>query len=29
MGARPDGIIPKSEYGEIPISLYIELVHNI
>ena len=29
MGARPDGIIPRSEYGEIPVSLYIEIVHNI
>jgi hypothetical protein len=29
MGARPDGIIPKSEYGQIPISVYVEIVHNI
>jgi hypothetical protein len=29
MGKRPDGIIPKSEYGQIPISVYLEIVHNL
>jgi hypothetical protein len=29
LGERPDAGIPQSEYGRIPISLYIEFVHNI
>jgi len=29
LGERPDAGIPQSEYGRIPISLYIEIVHNI
>jgi hypothetical protein len=29
LGERPDGIIPRSEYGGIPISLYLEIVHSI
>lgn len=29
IGKRPDGGIPKSEYGQIPISIYVEIVHNI
>jgi len=29
MGERPDSGIPQSEYGTIPISIYVEIVHNI
>ena len=29
VGKRPDGLIPRSEYGGVPISLYVEVVHNI
>jgi hypothetical protein len=29
MGKRPDGIIPRSEYGDVPVSVYVEVVHNI
>jgi hypothetical protein len=29
LGERPDAGILQSEYGRIPISLYIEIVHNI
>jgi len=29
MGKRPDDGIPRSEYGGIPISIYVEIVHNI
>jgi hypothetical protein len=29
VGKRPDGLIPRSEYGGVPISLYVEIVHNI
>jgi len=29
LGERPDTGIPQSEYGGIPISLYVEIVHNI
>jgi len=29
MGKRPDGLIPRSEYGRVPVSLYVEIVHNI
>ena len=29
MGERPDAGIPRSEYGSIPISIYVEVVHSI
>jgi hypothetical protein len=29
VGERPDAGIPQSEYGGIPISIYVEIVHNI
>ena len=29
MGERPDAGIPRSEYGSIPISIYVEIVHSI
>jgi hypothetical protein len=29
MGDRPDAGIWQSEYGGIPISIYVEIVHNI
>ena len=29
LGERPDNGIPKSEYGTVPVSIYVELVHNI
>ncbi|MDF1525759.1 MAG: hypothetical protein RRA15_12015 [bacterium] len=29
MGERPHAGIPRSEYGSIPISIYVEIVHNI
>jgi hypothetical protein len=29
VGERPDARIPQSEYGGIPISIYVEIVHNI
>ena len=29
LGDRPDNGIPRSEYGGVPISIYVELVHNI
>ena len=29
VGERPDEGIPQSEYGAIPISIYVEIVHNI
>ena len=29
LGERPDDGIPKSEYGAVPVSIYVELVHNI
>jgi hypothetical protein len=29
MGERPDSGIPQSEYGVIPLSIYVEIVHNI
>lgn len=29
MGKRPDEGIPMSEYGQIPFSIYVEIVHNI
>jgi len=28
-GKRPDAGIPRSEYGGVPISIYVEVVHNI
>ena len=29
VGERPDAGIPRSEYGGIPISIYVEIVHSI
>jgi hypothetical protein len=29
LGERPDAGIPQSEYGRIPLSIYVEVVHNI
>ena len=29
LGERPENGIPRSEYGSVPLSIYVEVVHNI